>query len=124
MKKIITALFLGTILYPLNMAADHYKIKKGNLNPNYPIKAPVKYHISVSVDEETGDLFVSPNYNITGLQITITRNGMTYLDTIISLVAGQAYTDCLDFLDEGFYTLTLSTVDGVISTYNVTVEHD
>ena len=124
MKKIIAALFLGMFLYPLNMVADHYEMKKGDENPNIPIKAPARYHIGVSVDEETGDFFVCPNYNISGLQITISRNGMTYLNTTVSLVAGQVYTDCLDFLDEGSYTLTLSTSDGVISTYEVIVEDD
>ena len=59
-----------------------------------------------------------------GLNITITSNSVTYLDTTMSLSAGQSYIDCLDYLDEGTYTLTLSTSDGIVAQYEITVEDD
>jgi hypothetical protein len=54
----------------------------------------------------------------------ITGNGVTYLNTTVSLSAGQSYTDCLDYLSEGTYILTLSTAGGVIDQYELTVEDD
>ena len=67
---------------------------------------------------------VSAVNDITGLNITIVRNGVTYLDTTVSLNAGQSYTDTLAGYAEGTYTLTLSTSTGVIAQYKITVEAD
>ena len=123
MKKVVFLLLAGLLLAPTEMFADKYNGKKILLPPINP-KAPALYYISFYLDEETGDLAIWPNYDITDLNITITSNGVTYLDTTVSLLAGQSYTDCLDFLAEGTYILTLSTVDGVIDQYEITVEED
>ena len=85
---------------------------------------PSQYFISFYLNEYTGDLAITPNYDIVGLNITITGYGVTYLDTTVSLSAGQSYTDCLDYLSEGTYILTLSTSDDTIAQYEITVEHD
>lgn len=124
MKKLFIALLMGLMLCPLQMDAKYYKIRQSNTSPNIPIKSPTMYSIGVYMDSETGDLVISPNYDITGLNITIIGNGVTYLNTTVSLSAGQSYTDCLDYLTEGTYILTLSTVDGVIDQYEITVEDD
>ena len=124
MKKLFIALLMGLMLCPLQMDAKYYKIRQSNTSPNIPIKSPTMYSIGVYMDSETGDLVISPNYDITGLTITIIGNGVTYLNTTVSLSAGQSYTDCLDYLTEGTYILTLSTVDGVIDQYEITVEDD
>lgn len=105
------------------MLADKYNSKK-IASVSCPARNPTQYVISLSLDEDTGDLAIWPNYDITGLNITITSNGVTYLNTTVSLSAGQSYTDCLDYLDEGTYILTLSTADGVIDQYEITVEDD
>lgn len=115
---------MGMCLFPMEMDAAHYFIRKGTANPNLPIKTPTQYTIGVYVDSETGDLAITPNDAITGLNITITGNGVTYLNTTVSLGAGQSYTDCLDYLGVGTYILTLSTADGVIDQYEITVEDD
>ena len=100
-------------------------IKKSQIDfQGLPHRSPALYQIGVYVDPETGDLYISPNYDVTGLQITLVGNGITYDATTVSLTAGQVYTDCLDYLDEGTYTLTLSTSAGVISQYIITVEDE
>ena len=123
MKRIVLLLLAGLLLTPSVMFADKYKTKIVTL-PNPPIRTPALYYVSFYLDENTGDMAICPNYDITGLQITIAANGVTYLNTTVSLSAGQAYTDCLDFLGEGTYIMTLSTSDGVISQYEITVEDD
>ena len=85
---------------------------------------PTLNSVYLYLDENTGDLTITPNYDITGLNITITANGVTYLNTTVSLSANQSYTDCLDYLSEGTYILTMSTTDGVIAQYEITVEDD
>ena len=125
MKKLLITLVMGMLLCPATVDAKYYKVKHGNNYEGQVIRTPALYRIGVSVDSESGDLYVCPNYDITWLEISITGNGVTYLDTTVSLAAGQVYTDCLDYLDEGTYTLTLSNSDGnVIAQYEITVEDD
>ncbi|MBO4607327.1 MAG: hypothetical protein J5682_05460 [Prevotella sp.] len=69
-------------------------------------------------------MLIFPSNDITGLNITLTGNGVTYINTTVSLTAGQSYTNCLDYLAVGTYLLTLSTADGVIDMYEITVEDD
>ena len=76
------------------------------------------------LDENTGDLVITPNNAVTDLNITIVGNGVTYLDTTVALTAGQSYTDSLAGYSIGTYILTLSTADGVVAQYVITVEPD
>lgn len=123
MKKVVFLLLAGLLLAPTEMLADKYNSKK-LAHQNHLPRVPSQYYISLYLDENTGDLAIWPNYDITDLNITITSNGVTYLDTTVSLLAGQSYTDCLDFLDEGTYILTLSTGNSVIDQYEITVAAD
>lgn len=123
MKKLVLLLLAGLLLAPSVMFADKYKSKE-ILVAGSPGRNPSQYCISVYLDESTGDLAITSTNDITGLTITLTSNGVTYINTTVSLSAGQSYTDCLDFLSVGTYILTLSTVDGVIDQYEITVEPD
>ena len=123
MKKLVLVLLAGLLLAPSEMFADKYNGKK-ILPFSRPVRTPSEYFFNFYLDEDTGDLEITPNDAITGLNITITGDGVTYLNTTVSLSAGQSYTDCLDYLPVGTYILTLSTVDGVIEQYEITVEDD
>jgi hypothetical protein len=123
MKKLVLVLLAGLLLAPSEMLADKYNSKR--IAPaGSPFRTPVQYSFTLYLDEDTGDLEIIPSDAITGLNITITGNGVTYLDTTVSLSAGQSYTDCLDYLGVGTYILTLSTADGVLDQYEITVEDD
>lgn len=123
MKKLVLVLLAGLLLTPSEMFADKYKSKQMGL-ANSPVRTPSQYYITLYLDEESGDLYITPYSDITDLNITITGNGVTYLNTTVSLSAGQSYTDCLDYLGVGTYILTLSTIDGIIDQYEITVEDD
>lgn len=124
MKKLVLLLLAGMLLPPREIFAEKFKSTDVVLVPR-PARTPALWFISMNLDENTGDLVICPNYDITGLQITIIGNGITYLDTTVSLGAGQAYLDCLDYLTEGTYMLTLTVSDGsVINQYEITVEPD
>jgi hypothetical protein len=124
MKKLLFTLLMGLFLLPSQVFADHYECKKLKPLPKPPVRNPIEYQFLFYLDYYTGDLAITPNYAITGLEISITANGVTYLDTTVSLSAGQSYTDCLSFLSVGTYILTLSTADGIIDQYEITVEDD
>ena len=123
MKKLVLVLLAGFLMTPSVMFADKYNSKKILSMPRPP-RSPAQNFVNLYLDYETGDLEITPNYDITGLNITITGDGVTYLNTTVSLGAGQSYTDCLDYLPVGTYILTLSTADGVIDQYEITVEDD
>lgn len=121
MKKVLLVLLVGLLLTPTEMFADKYNSKRISQGTPPPRSENV---ISLYLDYNTGDLAITPNYAITGLEISIASNGVTYLDTTVSLSAGQSYTDCLSFLSVGTYILTLSTADGIIDQYEITVEDE
>lgn len=123
MKKLILVLLAGLLLTPSEMFAEKYNGKKVLLGTP-PFRTPVQCSFSFYLDEDTGDLAITPDNDVTNLNIMITGNGVTYLDTTVSLSANQSYTDCLDYLGVGTYILTLSTIDGVIDQYEITVEDD
>lgn len=123
MKKLVLLLLAGLLLAPSEMLADKYNSKRV-VPLSRPVRTPSEYLFNLYLDEDTGDLEITPNDAITGLNITIIGGGVTYLNTTVSLSAGQSYTDCLDYLPVGTYILTLSTVDGVIEQYEITVEDD
>jgi hypothetical protein len=123
MKKLVLLLLAGLLLAPSEVFADKYDSKEIVILP-HPPRTPSQNYISLYLDESTGDLAITPTSDITGLTITLTGYGVTYINTTVSLSAFQSYTDCLDFLSVGTYILTLSTVDGVIAQYEITVEPD
>lgn len=121
MKKVLFVLLVGLLLAPSEVFAKKFKSNEVGLGTPPPRSENV---INLYLDHNTGDLAITPNYAITGLEISITANGVTYLDTTVSLGAGQSYTDCLSFLSVGTYILTLSTADGIIDQYEITVEDE
>ncbi len=123
MKKIVLLLLAGLLMTPSELFAEHYKCKKMAL-ANIPVRTPSQYFISLILDENTGDLVIAPNHSITDLHIMITSNGVTYLNTTVSLSFGQSYTDCLNYLGVGTYLLTLIIDDEIIDQYEITVEDD
>ncbi len=124
MKKLLFTLLMGLFLSPLQILADHYPYEEMMPYPGPPLKHPVVHQVAFDLDYYTGDMAVYAVNDITGLNITIVKNGVTYLDMTVSLNAGQSYTDTLAGYAEGTYTLTLSTSTGVIAQYKITIEAD
>lgn len=124
MKKVLFTLLMGLFLSPLQVSADYYPYNKLKPFPQPPPRSPIVYQVDFDLDYYTGDLAITPNYDITGLNIAITGNGVTYLNTTVALTAGQSYTDSMAGYGQGTYLLTLSTADGIIAQYEITVEPD
>ena len=124
MKKLMFTLLMGLSLSPLQIFADHYPYDELKPFPNPPLRSPALYQVAFDLDYYTGDLSVYAENDITGLTITLTGNGVTYINTTVALNAGQSYTDSLAGYAEGTYILTLSTADGVIAQYEITVIAD
>lgn len=123
MKKLVLLLLAGLLLAPSEMFADKYNSKKIAL-PTHLSRDPAPYVIHLYLNENTGDLAITPVFDFTDLNITLTGYGVTYINTTISLNALQSYTNCLNFLSIGTYYLTISTADGLLAQYIITVEPD
>ena len=123
MKKLVLLLLAGLLLAPSEMFADKYNSKRV-LPASHPPRNPELLLFDLYLDENTGYLAITPNNAVTGLNITITGSGVTYLNTTVSLSAGQSYIDSLAGYSVGTYLLTLSTADGVVAQYEITVEPD
>ena len=123
MKKIVMFLLMGMLMVPSEVYSKLY-YRERHVRLHMPTRIPSLYDVNVYVDSETGDLEITSANYVIGLNINITGNGMTYLNTTVSLTSGESYTDCLDYLPVGTYILTLSTVYGVIDQYEITVEDD
>ena len=124
MKKLLFTLLMGLFLSPVQMFAEYYEYDEMMPLPKPPVKSPDLNAVAFNLDYYTGALSITPNYNVTGLNITLERNGVTYINDTVSLTAGQSYTDSLAGYDAGVYILTLSTSDGVIDQYAITVVAD
>jgi hypothetical protein len=124
MKKLFLVLMIGLFLSPLQMFADNYECDQLMPFPEFPVKGPVFSQAPFSLNKNNGDFIITPNFNISELYISIAREGVTYLNTTVSLNAGQSYTNSFAGYDVGTYILTMSTSDGVIAQYEITVEAD
>lgn len=121
MKKIVLLLLMSLLMIPSEVySKKYYRTRCAKVH--VPTRTPDQIEYDVYLDSETGDLVISPNDAVTGLNIMVTDNGVIYLNTTVSLSVGQSYTDCLDYLSVGTYTLTLSTPDGTIYYYEITIE--
>lgn len=121
MKKIVMFLLMGLLMIPSEVYSRKY-FRTRLAKVHVPTRTPDQIDFDVYLDSETGDLVISPNDAITGLNIMVTDNGVTYLNTTVSLSVGQSYTDCLDYLGIGTYVLTLSTPDGTVYCYEISIE--
>lgn len=121
MKKIVMFLLMGLLIIPSEVYSRKY-FRTRLAKVHVPTRTPDQIEFDVYLDSETGDLVISPDDAVTGLNIMVTGNGVTYLNTTVSLSAGQSYTDCLGYLGVGTYFLTLSTPDGVIYCYEITID--
>ena len=123
MKKIVIIMLAGLLLAPLETFAEKYNSKRV-ASASHHIRTPDQYFIGFYLNEYTGDMAITPVTSITNLTITLTGISGTYINTTISLGAGQSYTNCLDFLPLGTYLLTMSIGGDVIDQYEITVEPD
>lgn len=123
MKKLVLLLLAGLLLAPSEMFADKYNSKYVG-SASHHGRSLEQCVIDLYLDESTGYLAITPNNAVNDLNITITGNGVTYLDTTVALTVGQSYIDSLAGYSVGTYLLTLSTADGVVAQYEITVEPD
>ena len=90
-------------------------------DPSGPKRGTETDIVTISVNEETCELYVTCNDNVSGLHVTLTKNNITYEEDTVNAVYGQTLTYYLDDYDDGVYELTIEVGGSVISIYTVTI---
>jgi len=123
MKKTLLLVLMGLIFVPMGVFADHYECDKEEF-VEIPIRSPQTNFVNAWIDPDSGEFSILSNYDINCLYITIAQNNVV-LDSFSRPISnGVPVTYDFSVYPTGEYLVTLSTVDGVISQYWVTVEHD
>ncbi len=115
---------MGLFLLPSESFADHYESDKLTPHNNFPVKTPAMYYVNASIDSETGVFSILANYDIACLYVTIEQNGVVLDSFSQPLYNGIPAIYNFAGYSTGEYIVTLSTVDGMIAQYLVTVEED
>jgi hypothetical protein len=123
MKKFLFMLLMGLLLLPSESFADHYESDKIPPKP-LPVKAPTVYLVDAWIDSETGVFSILANYDISCLYVTIEQNNVVLDSFSQPLYNGVPATYNFAGYSSGEYIVTLSTVDGMIAQYRVTVVED
>lgn len=116
---------MGLLFVPMELFADTYECDKViPADDEPPVRSPETNSVFAWINSETGEFSVCANYDITCLYVTVEQNNVV-LDSFSRPVSnGVPVTYDFSVYPTGEYLVTLSTVDGVISQYCVTVEHD
>ena len=123
MKKVFLIVLMSLLFVPMELFADHYECDKEVLiDP--PVRSPETNSVYAWINSETGEFSVCANYDITCLYVTVEQNNVV-LDSFSRPVSnGISVSYDFSVYPTGEYLVTLSTADGVISRYRVSVEHD
>ena len=124
MKKCLFVLLMGLFLLPSESFADNYETNQIPPQNGIPAKMPTMYYVSAWIDSETGVFSILANYDIACLYVTIEQNNMVLDSFSQPLYNGVPAIYYFSSYDTGEYIVTLSTADGVISRYLVTVTKD
>lgn len=124
MKKVLLSVLMGLVLLPMGAFADCYDSKKLYPHQQPPVKTPEINNLDAWIDSETGVFSISSNYDIACLYVTIEQNNVVLDSFSQPLYNGIPAIYNFAGYSTGEYIVTLSTVDGIIAQYLVTVEED
>jgi hypothetical protein len=74
------------------------------------------------VNQETCELCVTCNSNVSSIHITLSKAGVTYEEDVTSAVSGQTFVYSLAGYDDGDYDLVIEIEGVVVAVFTVTVE--
>lgn len=113
---------MGLFLLPSESFADYYESEEQLPSNQIPVRMPTV--VNAWIDSETGVFSILANYDIACLYVTIEQNNVLLDSFSQPLYNGIPATYNFSIYDTGEYFVTLSTVDGIISRYRVTVIKD
>ena len=124
MKKSLIMLLMGLFLLPSGSFADNYETDQIPSHNGFPAKTPAMYYVSAWIDSETGEFSIYANYDIACLYVTIEQNNVVLDSFSQPLYNGVPATYNFASYNTGEYIVTLSSADGTLAQYRVTVTKD
>lgn len=128
MKKVIITLISCLVLayLPTTSYAEKkiYIENQTGSDPSGPRRDSGTSIVTIGVDEENCELYVTCNDSLSGLHVTLTANGITYEEDMLNAVMGQTLTYYLDSYNSGIYELTIEVGGDTIAAFNVTIMDD
>lgn len=124
MKKTLFMLLMGLFLLPSQSFAEYYEMDEEIPPKPLPFKTPTTYIISAWINSETGVFSILANYDIACLYVTIEHNNVVLDSFSQPLYNGVPATYNFAGYSTGEYHLTLSSPDGMMARYRITVTDD
>lgn len=122
MKKLLFMLLMGFFVLPSESFAESFESEEDLPANPFPVKSP--YYVNAWIDSETGIFSILANYDITCLYVTIEQNNVELDSFSLALYNGVPATYNFAGYSIGEYIVTLSTADGILSRYRVSVLED
>ncbi len=124
MKKFLFMLLMGLFLLPSESFADYFESEEEIPPKPIPYKSPTEYLVNAWIDSESGVFSICSNYDITCLYVTIEQNNLLLDSFSQPLYNGVPAIYNFAGYSTGEYIVTLSTADGLLARYRVTVVED
>lgn len=124
MKKTLFMLLMGLFLLPSQSFADYYESDEELPPTPIPVKSPTVYNVDAWINSETGVFSIMSNYDISCLYVTIEQNNVVLDSFSQPLYNGVPAIYNFAGYSTGEYIVTLSTADGMLARYRVTVIED
>lgn len=91
-------------------------------DPSGPKRDSIPDIITVDVDQNTCELLVTCNSNVSNIHITLSKAGVTYEDDEASAISGQTFVYSLSTYNDGDYDLVIEVEWNNVAEYTVTIE--
>jgi hypothetical protein len=121
MKKVVLLVLMGLLLMPMGIFATSFECDEEDY-----VEPPIRSlnHVNAWIDSETGVFSILANYDITCLYVTIEQNSVVLDSFSQPLYNGVPATYNFVNYSPGEYIVTISSPDGMIARYRITVTDD
>lgn len=125
MKKVFVTLLMGVgLLFSGNVYADDYSVEPIPTQKPHKPGMPAFRPVIASIDAETGELCLLFNREMSGVEISISKNGVMYENDIVNVIAGQPLLYDMSVYNSGIYTLSIEVDGDIIAQYSIIVEKE
>lgn len=123
MKKLFFLVMMGIMFLPTAVLADpSYYDEQIPADEEPPVRSP--YYVDAWIDSETGVFSILANYDIACLYVTIEQNSVVLDSFSQPLYNGVPATYNFENYSPGEYIVTISSPDGMIARYRITITDD
>ena len=128
MKKMMFLLVSCLLMafFPVTSYAEKkiYVDHSTTIDPSGPRRGPDLDFLTIIANQSTCELCLYFTDNVSDLELSLTKDGVTYEEDELDVVTGQNIIYCLENYAEGDYALTVKVGGVTLAVYTVTVEDE